>query len=378
MLQVVKTTDPVGPTRERRALERRLASLSGRGEAVLFGRARAALAALLEVTGDDTRRQSVLPATICPVVYSVFWDGRWPVTLADIDVETGLSGDAVMAELVGKGSKSGIVVPTHLYGFVADYPLTVNAARQSGWVMVEDDDYATTLLESGKSKTFGDVTLISFGAGKTLDAGEGGVVLVDDLSLAKELREVEARYPRVDTSAHEAEAHLTNVKRALRRERSGKTARSLVGTEEQLLPDEARWLRHGYNDRNCAALSAALDTFADNVASRNEKLAEWRRALDDCGDAIRWPALEQPVPWRAILRLPEFRDRVVAALREAKFDAGTNFPSLVEFYPRQLSANVCPGAERWSAEVLNLWVSDDYDRRRIHAGAEIVKRALAG
>ena len=104
---------------------------------------------------------------------------------------------------------------------------------------------------------------------------------------------------------------------------------------------------------------------------------EFKAAHAEFGKAASIELSEQDF-WRAILRLPEFRDRVVAALREAKFDAGTNFPSLVEFYPRQLSANVCPGAERWSAEVLNLWVSDDYDRRRIHAGAEIVKRALAG
>jgi dTDP-4-amino-4,6-dideoxygalactose transaminase len=381
MLQSVKTIDPAAPTRERQALERRLASLAGRGEAILFGRARAALAALLEVTGDGGLRQSVLPATICPVVYTVLWDGESPVTLADIDVETGLSGDAAMATLVGKGFKSsrpGIVVPTHLYGFVTDYPLTVDAARKSGWTVVEDDAYATTLLEDSKSRPFGDATLISFGAGKTLDAGEGGALLVDDPSLARALRGVEARYPRVDTSAHEAEAHLTEVKRTLRRKSSGPADRPLMGVGEQLLPDEARWLRHGYNDRNCAALNAALDAFAENVASRKQKLAEWRRALDDCGDAIRWPALDQPVPWRAIVRLPEHRDRVVAALRDAKFDAGTNFPSLVEFYPAQLGANICPGAERWSAEVLNLWVSDDYGRSRIHAGAEIVKRALAG
>ena len=55
-------------------------------------------------------------------------------------------------------------------------------------------------------------------------------------------------------------------------------------------------------------------------------------------------------------------------MRAAGFDAGINYPPL--------PGVTDPSAVQWGKEVINLWVSDDYDETRIKAACEVIKRTL--
>ncbi len=367
-----KATEP--PVR-RHAIEGRLAGLFGYGEAVLFGRARSGLAALLGVTGGGGI-SAILPATICPSVYATFRSVGARVLLAEIEIETGLASDAMMADLVMRTPGRGVVMPAHLYGFVAAYPRTLGVAHERGWLVVENDAFATKLrTDNGHTQeAFGDVMLVSFGHEKTVDAGEGGAMLVNDPRLAAELREMEARLPRIDRRAHEVEAYFTRIKRLLRtRVPQGP---SLAGLCEHLLFHEFSELNYGFDDGRCETLEAALDEFGENVRRRREKAALWRRHLRSCGGSLHWPTRKQPVPWRTIVCVHGRRDVVAGALWREGFDAGINYPPLTDFYPTSLAGQACSGAQAWGRDVRNLWVTDDYDEARIRAVADVIKRSL--
>jgi hypothetical protein len=123
-------------------------------------------------------------------------------------------------------------------------------------------------------------------------------------------------------------------------------------------------------------LTEALDRIGEIAARRRDRAARWRSSLHRLGDALVDPGLDQPLPWRVIRRVPERRQVIVSALRSAGFDAGTNYPPLTDEFPIELGSFSDADAAEWGAQVVNLWVTDDYDDDRIEAAIDVMARAL--
>jgi hypothetical protein len=95
-------------------LETRIAALFGYSGAVLFGRARSAVVALLEVLGGS--RPFVMPSNVCPDLWlAVHRAQAAPIVLVAVDGQTGLPPDeafvAAMACLPQRGHAGTSVRP---------------------------------------------------------------------------------------------------------------------------------------------------------------------------------------------------------------------------------------------------------------------------
>jgi len=110
------------------------------------------------------------------------------------------------------------------------------------------------------------------------------------------------------------------------------------------------------------------------VRRRRERAACWEQELKRLGEAIIVPDIAPVIPWRVIRRVPLNRDHLVDKLRTNGFDAGTNFPPLTDTYPNLLRDQRHPDAEQWGNEVINLWVSDDYDDDRIKRAVAVMEQ----
>jgi hypothetical protein len=105
--------------------------------------------------------------------------GATPVPVA-VDEET-LTIDPVAAARARTG-RTRAVIACHLHGICADVP----ALRRSlpGLAILEDAAQALGCSLDGRlAGTLGDVAALSLGPGKTIDAGEGGVLLCGDADL---------------------------------------------------------------------------------------------------------------------------------------------------------------------------------------------------
>jgi alkanesulfonate monooxygenase SsuD/methylene tetrahydromethanopterin reductase-like flavin-dependent oxidoreductase (luciferase family) len=67
---------------------------------------------------------------------------------------------------------------------------------------------------------------------------------------------------------------------------------------------------------------------------------------------------------------------VVAALRTAGLDAGTNYPPLNTAYPHWFGAECGEEAAAWGREVLNLWVTNDTTPERVRQAAELIEKVI--
>jgi dTDP-4-amino-4,6-dideoxygalactose transaminase len=87
-------------------------------------------------------------------------------------------------------TKTKVIIPVHLYGMPADMGEIKKIAKKHNLIVLEDAAQAHgATINSIKVGTFGKLAAFSFYPGKNLGAyGDGGAVVTDDESLAKEIK----------------------------------------------------------------------------------------------------------------------------------------------------------------------------------------------
>jgi dTDP-4-amino-4,6-dideoxygalactose transaminase len=355
------------------SIEQRLGHLFGYEHAVLFGRARAGLVAVLEEV--STRGDPVIfPSNVCVAVLAAVVAAERTPRLAPVSAETGLADDERLADMVlAASASSGVVMPAHLYGQLADYTRTRRLAAERGWFILENDSLAATITSERKFCTFGDALLVSFGSGKTIDAGGGGAILTNDRNLASALSRRARHWPDFDDAAEIVENNLVLVRRylhALRRER----------VSESVFDLDVSYCRHSLNDLQRPRIAEGLDGFFAQNEQRLARLVCWREALRGLAAELAPPTVPMPTPWRAVFRFerPQLRNVVVDTLRKSGFDAGTNYPPLTDFFPKLLHGQSYDDAEKWGQTVMTLWLDRTYDGDRIAKAAAVIEETVAG
>ena len=337
-----------------------LAQTFGYGHAVLFGRARSAIAALIREFGTPGL-PVVLPSNVCPDLCLAIEASSAQPHLVSVDAASGLPTDARLAAAL-RALPAGIVMPCHLYGIWQDHPECLEAARHANWFVLENDTLlATARLERGAARLAkGDALLLSFGNSKTISLGNGGALLTDDPALAAALRGQLRDRPPSGPALAEHETRVALLRRMHR--------------DAPIDPDPQAGVVWSFPADLEKPLHQALLELPRSVDRLRRQHGAWSKALARHDLS---PAPVPRVPWRWIARVPRARDAVVAALRQAGFDAGTNFPPLWRRSPRWSADPHRADADRWGEQVLNLWLHEADDAARLGTAAALIDKALA-
>lgn len=142
------------------------------------GRA-ALLVILLSLKQRSDRLEVILPAYTCPtVVQSIIHAGLQPI-FCDVNPHTfGLDRDHLNSMLTDKVLA---IIPTHLYGLAQDITDLIGLCKDLGIYIVED---AAQAFGARVSKQMvgcaGDFGFYSFGFGKCIPTGSGGIICTKD------------------------------------------------------------------------------------------------------------------------------------------------------------------------------------------------------
>jgi dTDP-4-amino-4,6-dideoxygalactose transaminase len=351
--------------------ESQLCSSFGYDHAVLFGRGRAGLLAVLEEVGGRNV-PVIIPSNICVAVPAAIRAAGCKPVLAPVSAMSGLADDARLAAAIEDNqSPHGIVMPTHLYGMWSNYPRTRRSASERGWFLLENDSLAASI--DLRQKNTGDALLLSFGSGKTIDAGMSGAVLTNDAGLAKALKRRAKNWPIVSQAVGAAEMNVVLARRYLHA-----LGRAEVG--EPLLEVDIAYCQNGFDEGKRDDILEALGRFGQRNGARMSRLKKWQSALAKFAPAIVVPEIPIRTPWRAAFRFesPHLRNAVVSALRTSGIDAGTNYPPLTDFLPKLLEGQTHADAKKWGETVLTLWIDDAYDNERIARAGAIIEDVVSG
>jgi len=159
--------------------ERAFAAYCGRGHAIALPSCTSALHLALLALGIGHGDEVIVPdvtwiASVAPVRYV----GATPI-FADIDAQSWCLSPQAFAEAITPRTKAAIVVD--LYGSMPDWDHLTEIARTHGIALIEDAAEAIgSRWKERPAGSFGVMSAFSFHGSKTLTAGEGGMLLVDD------------------------------------------------------------------------------------------------------------------------------------------------------------------------------------------------------
>ena len=178
--------DFLGGPRVRR-LEEEWAERFGTRHAVSFNSLTSGLQACIGAAGIEPGDEVVVPPlTMSASATCVITYGGIPV-FADVDPRTLCLDPASVEERISSRTRAIVVV--HLFGHPADMDGLMEVARRHGLTVIEDAAQAPGARYRGRPVgTIGELGGFSLNYHKTIQSGEGGVIVTDDDDLAQRLR----------------------------------------------------------------------------------------------------------------------------------------------------------------------------------------------
>lgn len=169
-------------------LERNIAKLTSRTDAIAVGRAAWGLFALLSIWKTTDKPQKIaLPSFLCQSTLAATLLAGWEPEFCDVDLATGNVSNSEWQRVISLGVDAILFV--HLFGNIGDATCISETCKTKGIYFIEDA--AQSFGGNWKSKpsgTFGNASIISFGYTKLIDVGQGGMVLTNDSGLANAVR----------------------------------------------------------------------------------------------------------------------------------------------------------------------------------------------
>ncbi|MDR2354589.1 MAG: aminotransferase class V-fold PLP-dependent enzyme [Clostridiales Family XIII bacterium] len=163
-----------------RAAERSFSALHENRPAILTPSATYAMRCALQAVGVGAGDEVIVPALDWPATRAAVLSLGALCGTARVPADS-LSLDARTLERAISPRTKAIVV-AHLHGVVADMPAIRSAARDIP--VIEDCAQALGSAADGRlAGTLSDISVFSFGPGKTIDVGEGGMICTKDRDL---------------------------------------------------------------------------------------------------------------------------------------------------------------------------------------------------
>lgn len=169
--------------------EEAFAKSIGATYAISFCNGTVSLHTALEAKGIGPGDEVIVPPlTMSSTTFAVLQCGAIPI-FADVDENTFQISPEAIESLVTERTKAIITVA--LYGLCPDMDAIMKIANQHNLFVLEDDAEAYGAEYKGrKVGTLGHAASFSFQSSKHLTAGEGGMIVTGDLSLAKKIRQL--------------------------------------------------------------------------------------------------------------------------------------------------------------------------------------------
>lgn len=149
------------------------------GQATLFQKGRAALAASIRAAGGEGQKVAISGLTCYSLVQAVETAGAKPV-FVDINQSSLQPEAAELEAAISKNPDIKIIVIQNMLGIPVDMEAVEKIAKKHGIIIIEDLAHSAGAhyADGREVGTVGDITMLSFGRDKAIDTVNGGAVIV--------------------------------------------------------------------------------------------------------------------------------------------------------------------------------------------------------
>jgi dTDP-4-amino-4,6-dideoxygalactose transaminase len=365
------------------ALAARLAAMFGRRSCVLTGNGTTAIyLALKAIEAQHGTGEVLVPAIACPSIPQVIQYAGFTPRYVDVNLGDFTADVASLASSIT--AKTRALLPVHIYGHACDMEAVSALARSHGLPVIEDaaqsigGRHGDALLGAT-----GDFGILSFGAGKIVDAGGGGALLFDDhaanANAAETIRRAARALPARPASpdvALETLSHWQLYHGTMNYLRVHPEA-EVAAIWQRASPLFADLYLHAFPAELAPRIDDGLTDLAANLAARLRRAERYAAGLSglrlSTSDAWR----RSGTIWRYTFLAPSRQDanKISAALRSSGVDASNHYWSLADLFDGDKT--LC-AAQDAGSRVINLWVDDRATDDAINFACERLKMVLLG
>lgn len=341
----------------------RACHLVGSGTAGLFLAIRA-----LGISGKGI----AIPNGVCPnVPLAVLLSGNVPVYL-DISQRTlGLSRESLAASK----EEFAAVIAVHAYGYVCEVDELGIYCQSRGIPLIEDIAVAQGASYGGRPLGgFSDISILSFGAGKIIDAGIGGAVMSDDPGLIANVAALDSELGCADPDQHAIAHQVGQLHTQMYNQFYEKQPAALHRFGSIALAERAAFL-HRFPENREADILAKLYDLPRRIEERQKKAAILECSLENIAStALPLVPPDGSVIWRFNLLIDRGRDDLLRHLLAKRYMVSSWYPPVdIFFRNREHAESPTPICDEVGRRILNLWVNQEAESSYLNSIAtEIV------
>jgi perosamine synthetase len=321
---------------------------------LLTGRAAAALWAVLRAWGI-VYQAVLIPANTCyMVLWAVLHSGNRPI-LVDVDPGTGLITPETLDQCLAAhpGLHPAVLIPAHLYGLHAPMQTIMQWAHRHQARVIEDAAQAISGTIDGQPVgSWGDAALFSFGSGKIVDQGVGGMLVSADEALLAAAETLLRNLPVWDERLRVRTNEWQALYWALHQHEDNP---ALAALYPQLYAHYPDLIAYRFPSDSILDLKLLLNNLPRNLEHRHQLAAHYDQWL--AGLPVHLPPRSSAVtPWKYPL-LTGQRYALLEDLWAADHTRVTRWYPSLQVMTRWLSPMPqapTPTADTWGAHILNL------------------------
>ncbi len=350
-----------------------LCQITARSHVVLAGRATTGIMAALRVWGIE-KQWVLLPANICYIVlWGVLQTRNYPYL---IDVDPATANISMKSLLSCNIANPAAIIVTHMYGLGAPIAEIIKWAKRMGTRVIEDATLALGAEVDGRAAgSWGDASVLSFGSGKIIDIGSGGALVSDDPTFSRSVEKELVKLPMWSNRYEELNWQWLEIYWAFHQfEEVNKDLLELYPRLYQIynLLTEFQ-MPAPYWDR----LLEPLQSLPSNL-DRRKKMAS---ILESRLEELPIRRLYMPkgsILWKyPLLVPPDDRNQLLEYLWQNEIGLTTRwYPSIrimLGALKTQTAAQGTPGADRLSAEIINLCIDSNVDISDTKRTANVIR-----
>ena len=340
--------------RNKRELESDIADYFGKEHCILVGRGTTGLSLVYQ--NMDIYGEVIYPAYTCAsAVYATSYTEATPI-FADVQDDYTISVESLTEQI---SPDTEAVLSIHLFGHPARLDKIRTVCEENDLLLIEDACQSVGTKYMGQvTGSFGDISVVSFGHKKHIDAGGGGAVLTDDSAIAQDIRRAEKNIPRRD------DAYISELFDAYRDIYYAIDDLKELATEPhalyESLPEAFHDLfQYGFKSKWIPNIRNGLNSLDEICQVRQNHATIYRNRLQH-PKIVHPDPVGDPVYFRYSVQLEskELRDYLVSYLRKRDYHVSTLYTPIP---PQFGDMSTYSSAEELAQQTVNLWVTPTVD-----------------
>ena len=353
--------------------ERKLSEMHSRSGCVLVGSGTMGLMLSLQALGIRSSLIAVPNNSCFNVIQAIYYSQNMPLFL-DIDKDDfGLSPLALR-----KAKGYAAVIAIHAYGRICQIEAISAICKDVGVPLIEDLAAAQGANNKGiPTGSYGDLSVMSFGAGKIIDIGHGGATLSNDPILLNVIKRLTCDLPSLESGKEGRMDAVSKLHTWMYNNQYLESVKvqykKFVFAIEQSKSD----FMFRFDQLKRAKLERQLEQLEYNITSRQKKAERFFDELSFNSEIIPLIHQQGDVYWRFNILFKHSRDRILKRLLAYGLPISSWHPSVdIFFRNRSLMNQETPISDRIGKQILNLWVNDTVDQNYEATVISIIKHEL--